>query len=255
MENFKAVVSYDGTRYNGWQVQKNTKDTIQGKLEALLFKLTGEQVDVIGSGRTDAGVHARGQVCNFHCSLPEGMTVMQLKEEMNRYLPEDISVLSLERCDERFHARFSAVRKTYRYRVGLGFVRNVFERKYVYAYAKLPDIEKMRGAAQYLIGTHDFMAFCGNRKMKKSTIRTIDSIVIEMYQDDFGLPEIRMDFTGDGFLQNMIRILSGTLLQVGIGEIKPEEMKDILESKDRERAGFTAPPEGLCLMRVEYDED
>lgn len=247
--NIKVILAYDGTRYDGWQKQGNTDKTIQGKLEQILEKMTGKPVEVQGSGRTDAGVHARGQVANFHLEgfwKPE-----EVMSYINRYLSEDIVVLSCEKASERFHSRLSAVRKTYCYQIEMGAKKNVFERNYYYGFGKKLDIIKMKKAASFLIGTHDFKSFCGNRKMKKSTVRTIEKITFEMVGEE----RLHIRFTGNGFLQQMVRILTGTLLEVGEGKRKPEEIPEILEAKDRQAAGFTAPAQGLFLEEVEYGEE
>lgn len=244
--NYRILVQYDGSRYKGWQVQKSTDATIQGKLQMVLESLVGYPVEVIGSGRTDAGVHALGQVANFH--LKEEFDEEKLLWHLNRYLPEDIAVVSVEACEERFHSRYHATKKTYRYRIHTSMIPNVFERKYVYTY---PDaglnVERMREAASFLVGTHDFAGFCGNRKMKKSTVRTIEDIEITKEAQ-----EILLDFTGDGFLQNMIRIMVGTLIEVGNGSREASSIAEVFEAKDRSLAGYTAPPQGLTLMRVCY---
>ena len=245
MRNFKVTLQYEGTRYQGWQKQESTDNTIQGKLEALLSKMAGTKVEIQGSGRTDAGVHAAGQVANFH--LDTDQSPSQIVDYMNFYLPEDIAVISIEEVPERFHSRFSATRKTYVYRIHTGAVSNVFERKYVYDYGPQLDVERMRQAAKLLEGEHDFKSFCGNKRMKKSTVRTIYSIDIEELSD-----EIRISYTGNGFLMNMVRILTGTLIEVGDGRRTPESMTEILEKKDREQAGYTAPPQGLVLKKVYY---
>ena len=236
------TVAYDGTRYNGWQIQRSTDNTIQGKISAVLSKMSGSMVEVHGSGRTDAGVHARGQVASFE--INGNYNDNEILEYLNRYLPDDIAVLTVEKADSRFHARLSCKRKTYRYRIHTSIVPDVFNRKYVYTYLDKPlDVSKMRKAAAQLIGEHDFKAFCGNPHFKKSSVRTIFSIDIN--NDDNG---ITLDFTGDGFLQNMVRILTGTLIEIGNGNIPVDAITGILESKDRQRAGFTAPPQGLTLM-------
>ena len=245
MKNYKITVQYDGTKYKGWQVQKSTDMTIQGKIQSVLKQLVGEDVEVIGSGRTDAGVHAHGQVANFH--IKEGFTTQELLEYLNHYLPMDIAVISLEEVEERFHSRYNAVEKTYVYRIHNSNISNVFERKYVYDYPQELDIERMKEASQYLVGTHDFTSFCGNKKMKKSMVRTIFSIKIEKIGN-----EIRLTFTGDGFLQNMIRIITGTLIEVGSKQKEPIEVQQILEKRNRAFAGYTAPPQGLALERVNY---
>ena len=246
MATYKMTVAYDGTRYNGWQIQRSTDNTIQGKLSAVLSKMSGSMVEVHGSGRTDAGVHARGQVASFE--INGNYTDNEILAYLNRYLPDDIAVLTVEKADSRFHARLSCRQKTYRYRIHTSIVPDVFNRKYVYTYLDKPlDVSKMRKAAAQLIGEHDFKAFCGNPHFKKSSVRTIFSIDIN--NDNNG---ITLDFTGDGFLQNMVRILTGTLIEIGNGNIPADAITGILESKDRQRAGFTAPPQGLTLMGAEY---
>lgn len=247
MANYKLCIQYDGTRYRGWQVQNSTEDTIQGKLQTVIGRLVGYPVEVIGSGRTDAGVHAAGQVANVHLKKAYA-DEQQFCDDVNRYLPEDIGVLSVEEVDEKFHARFSAKEKTYEYRIHTNVCSNVFERKYVYAYTDCElNVDKMKEAAVLLEGEHDFKSFCGNKHMKKSTVRTISEIRIEQSEK-----EIRIRYTGDGFLQNMIRILTGTLIEVGNGTKKPADIPVILAGLDREKAGYTAPPQGLCLLEVLY---
>lgn len=248
MANYRIVIQYDGTRYRGWQGQNSTEDTIQGKLEAVLLRMAGETVAVIGSGRTDAGVHAIGQVANFH--LNGVFDAEEVLTYLNRYLPEDIAVSRIEEVDERFHSRYQAKSKTYLYRIHTGRIPEVFERKYVYDYQTALSAERMRQAVPFLLGTHDFKAFCGNKKMKKSTVRTIYDIRIEELEQ-----EIRLYYTGDGFLQNMIRILTGTLIEIGDGRRAPEDIAVILETRDREAAGYTAPACGLTLFSVEYESE
>lgn len=245
MKNYKIIIQYDGTRYKGWQVQKSTDMTIQGKLQDVLTAMTGVEIEVIGSGRTDAGVHALGQVANFH--IPDGYSTEYILDYLNHYLPMDIAVIDIEEVDERFHARYHAVEKTYVYRIHTSKIPNVFERKYMYSYIEELDVDAMRKAADLMLGTHDFMAFCGNKKMKKSTVRTVKSIQIEEKEN-----EILISYTGDGFLQQMIRIMTGTLIEVGNGTKRPTDIMSIIESKVRENAGYTVPAEGLCLKNVVY---
>ena len=245
MVNYKAILQYEGTRYRGWQTQGNTDNTIQGKLEALLTRMEGDPVEVHGSGRTDAGVHAAGQVINFRSSC--GKSTSEIRDYMNQYLPEDIAVLSVEEAAPRFHARLNAVRKTYAYRIWNSPIQNVFERKILTQVEEPLDVEAMQKAATYLCGTHDYRAFCSLKKFKKSTVRTIESIRIEQNG-----AKIEIFYTGNGFLYHMVRILTGTLTEVGLGVRKPEEMTEILESLDRSTAGRLMPPEGLMLMKVEY---
>ena len=252
MSNYKIIIQYDGTAYKGWQVQNSTKDTIQGKLERVLTSIAGQPVEIIGSGRTDAGVHALGQVANFHLKNTS-LSDEELILTINKKLPEDIAVISLEKVDERFHARYSEEGKTYRYRIHVSPIADVFEKKYVYTYLDKPlDVELMRQAASLMIGRHDFKSFCGNKHMKKSTIRTVTSITINEIKDEHGLKEIAIDYTGDGFLQNMIRIMTGTLIEVGNGRKSVSDIIPILEALDRDKAGYTVPPQGLCLIQVYY---
>lgn len=267
MTNYKITIMYDGRQYNGWQKQGNTDKTIQGKIETLFTRLEGYEVEIHGAGRTDAGVHALGQV--FNVKLSTKWDVHKLKATINEYLPADIAVINVEIVDDRFHARLSAVRKTYRYRIYIGDGKDVFNRYYVYQYpnhnenqyqnksynkngngvgaGKCLDVEKIKKAAALLCGTHDFKSFCANKKMKKSTVRTIEKIDVTINEN-----ELVFDFTGDGFLYNMVRMLVGTLIEVGEGKRKPEDMKDIILGKDRALAGPTAPAQGLTLVSVEY---
>lgn len=244
--NFKLLIQYDGSRYEGWQRQQRTDNTIQGKMESVLSRLEGKNVEIQGAGRTDAGVHAAGQVANV--DLKKQITERELVDYMNRYLPEDIAVVQAEQVPQRFHSRLNAVGKVYAYRIGTGEQKNVFERKYIYDYGAQPDVEAMRMAAKYLVGEHDFKSFCANKRMKKSTVRTIYDIRIEK---KYG--EVCIFYHGNGFLHHMVRILTGTLLEVGEGKRTPDAVKEILEAKDRERAGFTAPAKGLILLEVEYE--
>lgn len=243
--NYRFLLQYDGTKLNGWQKQGNTDNTIQGKLERILTRMYGEPIEIHGSGRTDAGVHALGQVANFHA--PEHFCKEEICSYLNEYLSEDIRVLAVSKADGRFHARLSAKEKTYEYRIDNGIVASVFLRKYTMRENKPLDLGAMRQAAVFFIGTHDFKSFCANKKMKKSTVRTVTAIDITEVN---GIVTIR--YTGNGFLYNMVRILSGTLVEVGRGERSPEEMCGILEAQDRSSAGFTAPPQGLFLLEVKY---
>lgn len=255
MRNFRMVLQYEGTRYQGWQRQESTENTIQGRLEAILTKMTGSKAEVQGSGRTDAGVHALGQVANFHTDTEK--TPEQMMEYINRYLPEDIAVVSLQEVSERFHSRLNAVGKTYCYRVLNTRTPHVFDRRYVYVVAERLDMEAMRRAASFLEGTHDFKAFTSNKRGKKSTVRTIESIRIEKVSSCFPVAgeedaEVRFTFSGNGFLYHMVRIMTGTLLEVGMHKRKPEEMAEILHTGLREKAGELIPAKGLTLLEVRY---
>lgn len=248
MTNYKLTLAYDGSRYDGWQKQGNTDRTIQGRLETLVSRLAGEPTEVYGAGRTDAGVHAKGQVCSFH--LRKDWQEDVLRDTINEYLPADIAVLEVEKVPERFHARLWAVGKTYCYRIRTSRVKDVFERNYVYRYGRPLDIQAMREAAEYFIGEHDFKSFCSNKRMKKSTVRRLYDIEIKADAD-----EIRLYFHGEGFLYNMVRILTGTLLEVGAGMRRPDSMPEILAAGDRQAAGVTAPPQGLILCSVYYEKE
>ena len=243
-QNYRLTIAYDGSRFFGWERQPD-KDTIQGKLEAVLGALQGHPVNVIGAGRTDAGVHARAMTANVVLDVTE--TPDALRDYLNRYLPDAIAVREVKEAAPRFHARYNALGKTYRYTCHTVPVKPVFDRKYVTLLDYDPDVEKMRQAAAYLLGENDFASFCGNPRMKKSTVRLVDHIAIERRKD-----RVVFTFHGTGFLQNMVRIMVGTLLEVGRGYWTPEQVRDILSAKDRKQAGPTAPPEGLCLMKVDY---
>ncbi|MDR2023436.1 MAG: tRNA pseudouridine(38-40) synthase TruA [Hungatella sp.] len=244
-KNYRMILEYDGSRYDGWQKQGNTEQTIQGKIEHVLERMMGQAVEVHGSGRTDAGVHALAQVANFHGDTR--MKEEEIMEYLNQYLPEDIRVKTVERAAERFHSRLNAQEKTYLYRIEMGEKKQVFERKYIYGLFKELDIEAMERAASFLTGEHDFKSFCANRKMKKSSVRVLKQIDFDQQGS-----RLLIRYTGNGFLYNMARILTGTLIEVGLGQRKAEEMKEILNAKDRNGAGFTAPPEGLFLEQVRY---
>lgn len=245
MKNYKLTIQYDGSRYRGWQVQGNTGNTIQGKLQQVLSQLEGAPVEVHGSGRTDAGVHARGQVA--HVKLTSEPSCETLLAHCAAHLPQDIAVVDARETDLRFHARLNATQKCYVYRIWNSEIPNVFERKYLCQMPQPLDLEAMRRAAAQLTGEHDFRSFCGLRRFKKSTVRRVDSIEITAHGK-----EVRFTYTGNGFLNLMVRILTGTLVEVGLGLRTPEHMRDILAAKDRSAAGRTMPPEGLCLDYVKY---
>lgn len=255
MRNFKVLLQYEGTRYQGWQKQESTDNTIQGKLEALLSKMAGTKVEIQGSGRTDAGVHAMGQVANFH--IDTDMAPSQIMEYMNFYLPEDIAVIAIEEMPGRFHSRLNAKGKTYMYRVINTKVPHVFDRKYAFTVEEKLDVNAMRRAAAFMEGTHDFKAFTSMKKSKKSTVRTIDSILIEEVESPVcgikgGTDELRFLFCGNGFLYHMVRIMVGTLIEVGLHKRNPEEITDIFEKGSRENAGELVPAKGLTLLEVRY---
>ncbi len=244
MRNLRLDICYDGTRYRGWQRLPGREDTIQGKIETTLSRILEENIEISGSGRTDAGVHAQGQVANFHCENP--MVPEEILANLRRYLPEDIGIYSCREAAPRFHARLNAREKTYCYRIWNSEAPCVFQRRYVAVMPEKLDIAAIRQAAALLVGEHDFSAFCANAKMKKSTIRKISALEV-LLEDG----ELRILVTGNGFLQGMVRILTGTLVEVGRGERRPESIPGLFGGK-RADAGFLAPAQGLCLMEVQY---
>ena len=244
MKNYKIVVSYDGSKYNGWQKQGNTSNTMQERFEKVLSRMCEHPVEIHASGRTDAGVHAISQTANFKCETK--LSPCEIKAYLNKYLPEDILVKSCETINDRFHARLNAVSKTYEYVIATE-KPDVFVRKYVWVAENKPDVNKMRKAAEKLIGTHDFKGF-STGKTKKSTIRTINWL--EIAEKD-GLITIRVN--GSGFLYNMVRIISGTLYDIGTGALDMSIIDDVFESKIREKVGQTLPPQGLKLVEVFYN--
>lgn len=251
MYAYKCIVAYEGTRYNGWQKQGNTNNTIQGKTEEILSKALNEEIEIHGSGRTDAGVHAWAQVFHFHCKGDElkNQSTENFLKLINGHLPKDIRILSMEPCHERFHARLNAIAKTYQYRIDTSPYGNLFHRNTSHHIASKLDIDAIKKGAQYFIGTHDFKSFCSNKRFKKSSIRTIHNIEIK---EDSENQLLLLTYTGNGFLYNMVRILSGTLIEIGLGIRKPEDIPAILDACDRGSAGHTAPAQGLFLVSVEY---
>ncbi len=244
-KNIRITLQYDGSRYRGWQRLGDSANTIQGKVEAMLARMADEKIEVIGSGRTDTGAHAYSQVANFKTASP--LTPDEMLDYCYRYLPEDIVVKSCETVDERFHARYNASSKTYLYRLCTSPRHDVFERKYTWHIPEKLDIGLMREAAQLLVGKHDFQSFTSLKSKKKSMKREIYSIEI--------IPDgIMLDvyIKADGFLHNMVRIIVGTIVDVGSGKLAPSAVHEILESRVRSNAGITAPPHGLFLYKVDY---
>lgn len=249
MRNIRMTIQYDGSRYKGWQKQ-NIKgmdvSTIQGKIENVLSKMTGEEIQVIGCGRTDTGVHADKYTANFKTN--SNKNIKDMSKYLHEFLPEDISVISLRDVSDRFHSRLNAISKTYVYTIDNNRFANVFIKKYAYHVEGQLNIEKMKEASKYFIGTHDFKGFSGVKdKSKKSTVRTINYINITE-KDNI----IKIEYNGNGFLINMVRILSGTLINVGKGQIEPENIKKMLQSKQRSELAVKAPAKGLCMKEVNY---
>ena len=246
MPNYCLSLCYDGTRYRGWQRQGNTPDTIQARVEAALSEILEQPVEAQGSGRTDAGVHARMQTVSFRAKtkLPPETILRRLRAA----LPPDIGAEALTEAPPRFHARLNCTGKTYVYRIWNSDAPNVFDRRWMHTVAEPLDLEAMCRAGEALCGTHDFTSFCANRRMKKSAVRTLRAVTVERRGG-----EVRLAFTGDGFLYNMARILTGTLLEVGLGRRGAEDMPAVLAARNRDAAGETAPAKGLILWETEYE--
>lgn len=246
MRNIRIKITYEGTRYQGWQKQETSDNTIQGKFEKLLSLMCGEEITIQGSGRTDAGVHALGQVANFHTHST--MSTDEMLAYINQYLPEDIAVVEAEEVPERFHSRLNAKGKRYTYRVWNSSLPNVFWRRFAHTIPEELDLQVMQEAAEYLLGEHDFKSFTSTKKGKKSTVRRIDRIGIDKEGD-----MITFTYEGNGFLYHMVRILTGTLLEVGRGVRSPQSISELINAKNREFAGELVPGKGLVLEEVYYD--
>lgn len=244
MRNLRLDICYDGSRYRGWQRLAGVENTIQGKIETALSRILGEPIEISGSGRTDAGVHAAHQVASFHCE--SDMSAPEILTQLRRYLPEDIGIYSCKDASPRFHARLNARNKTYCYRIWNSEMPCVFERRFVTVMTEPLDVQAMNEAAKFFVGQHDFGAFCTNKKMKKSTVRQIHWLRVEQVGY-----EVRITVNGNGFLHNMVRILVGTLVEVGRGQRKADSIPALFEST-RADAGMLMPPQGLCLQEVEY---
>ncbi|WP_461816243.1 tRNA pseudouridine(38-40) synthase TruA [Faecalimonas sp.] len=244
MRNYKMIIAYDGTKYQGWQRQSSTPLTIQGILETTISEIVGYFVEIDGSGRTDRGVHAIGQVANV--KLAGKIEERKFQEQLNKKLPEDIRIRQIKLVPNCFHSRLSAVAKTYEYVVDTREKPNVFTRKYCYHYTKTLDVQCMQEAAKKLVGRHDFSAFT-DKKDEKSAVRILYNIKIEKHGY-----KIYFRFYGNGFMYHEVRILAGTLLEVGTGERTIQSISEALQSKNRSDAGFLAPALGLVLKKVEY---
>lgn len=244
MRNIKLIIEYDGKGFGGWQKQPN-KLNIQGEIEFAIEQITGEKVDLIASGRTDAGVHSLGQTANFKTN--SNISIEKIPSAINSKLKKSIRIKFAEEVDERFHARYNCKSKKYRYIINNSQTGSAIYRALEYNITNELDIEKMKQAAKYLEGEHDFASFKASGTSSKNSIRTIYNINIEKNGE-----RIYMEYVGNGFLYNMVRIISGTLVEVGMGKIKPEDIKKILEAKDRKLAGRTLPPQGLYLVEVNY---
>ncbi|PAB00142.1 tRNA pseudouridine(38-40) synthase TruA [Enterococcus canintestini] len=245
MKNIKLTIEYDGRRYLGWQRLGNSEKTIQGKIETVLAQMTGEEIEIIGSGRTDAGTHARGQIANF--KTESNLTSGEILSFLNRYLPNDIVIKDVEEVGERFHARYNAKGKQYSYYVWNDVIPTAFYRHHSFNVPQELDLLKMEKAIEKLLGTHDFIGFSALKKTKKSTVRTIKEIRLEKEGS-----MLHFTFIGDGFLHKMIRILTGTLLEIGMGKLEVDVIDEVLANKIRQGAGETVPASGLFLDQVFY---
>ena len=245
--NIRMIVAFEGSKYSGWQRNKNASKTIQHKLDEILSKYFEEEIQVIGAGRTDKGVHAKGMVANFHLQT-KIKNLQKCKKELNDYLPEDIGILFMEEVADQFHSRLNAVKKTYSYTFYKAYkgVKPVFDRQYMTALNERINIERIKQSAELFKGTHDFAGFSSD-KTKKSTVRTIEDIKI-IEDESF----IRFYFTGNGFLYHMIRILIGTLVEIGSGQRKMESIEKVFNNKTRADAGFLVEANGLVLEEVFY---
>lgn len=244
MRNLRITIAYDGSKYKGWQKQKDNDLTIQSKIENVLSKMTGEEIQIVGCGRTDAGVHAENYIANFHTKST--YPIKKMLDYTYEFLPEDIVIKSIDEVSERFHARYNVKSKTYVYTINNNRFRNVFNRKYAYHLTEKLNLAEMRNASEILTGTHDFQSFT-NVRSEKSTIRTINHIRI-IEKDGM----IEIEINGNGFLWNMVRIIVGTLIEVGTGKLKSIDVERILIEKKRREAGHLAQAKGLCLREVQY---
>lgn len=245
MRNIKLTIEYDGSRYSGWQRLKNSDETIQGKLESVISEMVASPIEIIGSGRTDAGVHAKGQVANFHTKSK--MPIREIHKYINYYLPQDIVVKEVIEVPERFHSRYNVKSKKYVYYIWNHWIPSAFDRKYSYHLVEKLDIELMKEASKKLVGIHDFIGFSSVKKTNKSTTRTIKEATITNEGN-----MVKFIFIGDGFLYNMVRIMMGSLVEIGLKQKEISYIDDILESKNRSLAGKTLPPQGLFLEKVYY---
>lgn len=244
MRNIKVKIEYDGKNFNGWQKQPD-KLNIQGEIERAIFEITGEKVDLIASGRTDAGVHSLGQTANF--KMENNMPIEKIPLAINSKLKKTIRVKTAEEVDERFHSRYNCKGKKYRYVINNAPIESALYKDLELHISQKLDLNKMREAIKYFVGKHDFSAFKSSGTSSKNSVREIYKA--EIIEDG---DRIKIELTGSGFLYNMVRIISGTLVEVGIGKIEPKQIPEIIQSKDRGMAGRTLPPQGLYLVEVYY---
>jgi tRNA pseudouridine38-40 synthase len=247
--NIKLVIAYNGAAYHGWQRQAAPFDSVQERVEFAAGRVVGHPVIVFGAGRTDAGVHAQGQVANFY-SMNFSIPLVGLRRAINSRLPHDIAIVSAMEVPDNFHASRSAIGKTYRYRIHVAPQRSVERHQLVYHYWRPLEVEPMRLGAAKLLGTHDFRGLATSSESRENTVRTVFRCDVSEHDD-----EIHVTVQGDGFLYNMVRNIVGTLIEIGRGHWQPSQIDNILATRDRAQAGPTAPPQGLSLVCVHYDED
>ena len=247
MANYKLIIAYDGTRYRGWQRLANSDETIQGKIETVLSRMTKDDIQIIGAGRTDGGAHARAQVANFHTNFKTNQE--EIFKYLTAYLPKDIAIISVNKVDHRFHSRFNATSRKYVYQIRTGATSNPFDRKYRLHVPEKLNYRLMDEACEHFLGTHDFQSFTSRKSKTKSNERTITSL--ELVKDGNNLDVV---IEGSGFLHNMVRIITGTLIEIGQGKKKPADVKNILAAKSRETAGYTVSPQGLFLEEVMFEK-
>jgi len=245
IRNFKIIIEYDGSAYHGWQRQK-TDRSIQAEIEKAVSKMTNQPITISASGRTDAGVHALGQVANFKCETQ--ITPEDFRNGLNCLLDDDIVIRACDEVDDDFHARFSVKSKIYRYHILNRQLPEAINRQYQWHIRKKLDLESMRSAIKHIIGSHDFKAFEGTGSPRAHTTRTIINATLTEQKPD----KIIFEIEADGFLRFMVRNIAGTLVDVGLGKITPDRFNKILLSLDRDQASATAPPQGLFLVKVKY---
>lgn len=246
MANYKLIIAYDGTRYRGWQRLAISDDTIQGKIETVLSRMTSDEIQIVGAGRTDAGAHARGQVANFHTTFKT--SAEDIFKYLTAYLPKDIAIVSVNKVDPRFQAQYNAVSQKYVYQIRTGLAPNPFDNKYRLHIPERLNFKQMSEACSFFLGTHDFQSFTSRKSKTKSNERTLTRLELVREGNDLDII-----IEADGFLHNMVRIIVGTLIEVGLGKKTPEDIDRIFAQKLRSEAGYTVSPHGLFLEEISFE--